>query len=164
LFSSIQKLTRNRSLAGAVSSAVRSLPLIVIDCLVVGMRLVFEIPAALRSNWMFRTQLDANLGESIFLGPALRWTLIPAFRVFACVRLSRGIVDAVIYLLFLALLATLLVERPFTCSRPASEKMRSPCSRVRCSRRPCPRHSSCLRSGWLVAGHLSVSLESPGQG
>jgi len=108
------------------SSPILSLPLIVIYCLVVGMRFAFEIPADLRSNWIFRTQLDANLGES---GRALLWTMIAPFLLFVCVP-AYAYLDgwgiAAIHLLFLTTMAALLIETmilrlrkiPFTCSVP----------------------------------------------
>jgi hypothetical protein len=54
------------------ASALLSIPLILVYCLVVGLRFIFEIPADLHANWIFKMQIDAGAGESVQLGRALR--------------------------------------------------------------------------------------------
>ena len=113
----------------APSPAALSLPLILIYCFVVGMRFVFEIPADLRSNWVFRLYLDASPGESFILGRALLWTCVAPFLILVCFpgyAYVSGWKLSLLHLAFVSLMASLLIETslvrlrkiPFTCSLP----------------------------------------------
>lgn len=60
-------------------AALLSIPLILVYCLVVGLRFIFELPADLRANWIFKLQIDGGSGESVALGRALLWTFLAPF-------------------------------------------------------------------------------------
>jgi hypothetical protein len=109
--------------------AFLSVPLILVYCLVVGLRFIFEIPADLRANWIFKMQIDAGAGESVALGRALAWTILAPLLIVACVpayAYGWGWLVALLHLGYVGLMTWLLVETmfvrlrkiPFTCSLP----------------------------------------------
>jgi hypothetical protein len=109
--------------------ALLSIPLILVYCVVVGLRFIFEIPADLRANWIFKLQIDAGAGESVALGRALAWTMLAPLLILACVPAYVyvwGWQVAVPHLGYVGLMTALLVETmiaglrkiPFTCSLP----------------------------------------------
>jgi hypothetical protein len=115
--------------SGVPARALLSIPLIVIYCFVIGLRLVFEIPVDLRANWIFKLQLDPTAGDGVALGRALAWTfLAPSLLVicFPAYLYSWGWQVAALHSLFLTAITALLVETlmlrlrkiPFTCSLP----------------------------------------------
>jgi hypothetical protein len=115
--------------SGIPVPALLSLPLILAYCTAVGIRFIFEIPADLRANWIFKVQVDPEGGESVALGRALMWTFLAPGLLFVCLPVYAygwGWKVAVIHVGFLALMAGLLVETmivrlrkiPFTCSLP----------------------------------------------
>jgi hypothetical protein len=106
-----------------------SIPLILVYCLVVGLRLVFEIPADLRANWIFKLQLDPGAAESVALGRTLAWTFVAPFLLLVCFPVyvhAWGWQVATLHMGFVVLMTALLVETmmmrlrkiPFTCSLP----------------------------------------------
>jgi hypothetical protein len=109
--------------------ALLSVPLILVYCLVVGLRFIFEIPADLRANWIFKMQIDAGAGESVALGRALAWTILAPLLIVVCVpayAYGWGWPVALLHLGYVGLMTWLLVETmtvrlrkiPFTCSLP----------------------------------------------
>jgi hypothetical protein len=109
--------------------ALLSIPLILVYCLVVGLRFIFEIPADLRANWIFKMQIDAAAGESVALGRALAWTILAPLLIVACVpdyAYGWGWPVALLHLGYVGVMTWLLVETmfvrlrkiPFTCSLP----------------------------------------------
>ena len=109
--------------------ALLSVPLILVYCLVVGLRFIFEIPADLRANWIFKMQIDAGAGESVALGRALAWTILAPLLIVACVpayAYGWGWQVALLHLGYVGVMTWLLVETlivrlrkiPFTCSLP----------------------------------------------
>lgn len=109
--------------------ALLSLPLILVYCLVVGLRFIFEIPADLRANWIFKLQIDAGANGSVALGRALMWTILAPFLILVCLPVyvyGWGWQVAVLHLGYVGLMTALLVETmivrlrkiPFTCSLP----------------------------------------------
>jgi hypothetical protein len=109
--------------------ALLSAPLILVYCLLVGLRVIFEIPADLRANWIFKMQIDAAAGESVALGRALAWTMLAPLLLLLCLpayAYGWGWPMALLHLGYVALLTALLVETmilrlrkiPFTCSLP----------------------------------------------
>jgi hypothetical protein len=109
--------------------AFLSVPLILVYCLVVGLRFIFEIPADLRANWIFKIQIDAGAGESVALGRALAWTILAPLLIVACVpayAYGWGWQVALLHLGYVGVMTWLLVETmivrlrkiPFTCSLP----------------------------------------------
>ncbi len=106
-----------------------SIPLILVYCLVVGLRVVFEIPADLRANWIFKLQLDPGTAESVALGRTLAWAFLAPFLLFVCFPAyiyAWGWQVAALHLAFVTVMTMLLVETmmvrlrkiPFTCSLP----------------------------------------------
>src|ERR1019366_8543805 len=57
--------------------------------IIVGLRMVFEIPVELRSNWIFRLMLDAEkhecepLARKVILVSVLPWALLVSFPIYA---------------------------------------------------------------------------------
>jgi hypothetical protein len=111
------------------ASALLSIPLILVYCLVVGLRFIFEIPADLHANWIFKMQIDAGAGESVQLGRALAWTILAPLLIVACVPAyvyGWGWLVALLHLGYVGVMTWLLVETmfvrlrkiPFTCSLP----------------------------------------------
>ena len=107
-----------------------SVPLILVYCLVVGLRFIFEIPADLRANWIFKMQIDTGAGESVLLGRALTWTILAPLLIVACLPAYAyrwGWQVALLHLGYVGVMTWLLVETmfvrmrkiPFTCSLPA---------------------------------------------
>jgi hypothetical protein len=107
-----------------------SVPLILSYCMVIGIRVAFEIPADLRANWIFRFWLDRDRHEAraiarrVLLMFSLSW-LAPA-----CFLLTVpfwGWAIALLHTTILTLCTVVLVEIllvrfrkiPFTCSYPA---------------------------------------------
>jgi hypothetical protein len=106
-----------------------SAPLILVYCLLVGLRVIFEIPADLRANWIFKMQIDVAAGESIALGRALAWTILAPLLILMCLpayAYGWGWPVALLHLGYVGLLTALLLETmilrlhkiPFTCSLP----------------------------------------------
>jgi hypothetical protein len=111
------------------AAAILSIPLILVFCLAVGLRFIFEIPVNLRANWIFRLLVDGGAGEGAALGRALLWTFLGPCLVLACVpayAYGWGWHVAAWHLGYTALMTVLLVETmvmglrkiPFTCSLP----------------------------------------------
>ena len=111
------------------SPALLSIPLILIYCLVVGLRLVFEIPAELRANWVFKMQVDPEASEGVALGRSLTWTILAPGLFLLCFPVyvyGWGWSVATLHLGFVVAMAYLLTETmmvrlrkiAFTCSLP----------------------------------------------
>jgi len=109
--------------------ALLSVPFILVYCLAVGLRFIFEIPADLRANWIFKMQIDAGAGESVALGRALAWTILAPLLIVACLPAYAyrwGWPVALLHLGYAGVMTWLLVETmivrlrkiPFTCSLP----------------------------------------------
>ncbi len=119
----------NVDIAGSASAGVLSIPYILVYCIMVGLRLVFDIPTELRDNWIFRLSLDPTAHECISLARKIMLTFVLPW-VFA------GVFPLTVYLLgwraallhtalitiCSTLLAAVLLVRfrkvPFTCSYP----------------------------------------------
>ena len=112
-----------------VSADALSVPLILAFCIVVGLRLVFEIPVELRSNWIFRLTLDGENHESeavarkAILSFVVPWVLLgvpPAYAYFN--GWTIGLLHTALVLVWSFLLADAVLVRfrklPFTCSFP----------------------------------------------
>jgi hypothetical protein len=113
----------------ALSADALSIPFILTFLLIVGLRLVFEIPVELRANWVFRLMVDADRQES---GPLARNVilvfLLPwvAAITFAAYLYLEGVPVALLHTGLVAvwtvLLTNLVLVRfrkiPFTCSMP----------------------------------------------
>jgi hypothetical protein len=107
-----------------------SVPFILSYCLIIGMRLAFEIPADLQANWIFRFWLDRERHEArpiarrVLLLFSLPW-LVPA--CFLATLAYWGLAAALLHTVILILCTVVLVEVlllkfrkiPFTCPYPA---------------------------------------------
>ncbi len=107
-----------------------SVPFILSYCLIIGMRLAFEIPADLQANWIFRFWLDRERHEArpiarrVLLLFSLSW-LAPA--CFLATLAYWGLTAALLHTVILILCTVVLVEVlllkfrkiPFTCPYPA---------------------------------------------
>jgi len=106
-----------------------SIPFILSFPMIVGLRLVFEIPADLRSNWIFQLMLDRDgeecepLARKVILIWLLPWLLALTFLLYLYVQ---GWVIACLHTLLVVTWAVLLTnivlirfrKLPFTCTLP----------------------------------------------
>jgi hypothetical protein len=113
----------------ALSPDALSIPFILSFLIIVGLRLVFEIPADLRSNWIFQLMLDRDgeecepLARKVILILLLPWLLAPTFFLYFYVQ---GWVIACLHTLLVATWTVLLTnivlirfrKLPFTCTLP----------------------------------------------
>lgn len=111
------------------SAGVLSIPLTLGYCLLVGVRFVFDVPAYLRANWIFRFLLENSIGESVGLARrtmlciSLPWILLVAFPIY---RHFWGWTLALLHCALLVLWYVLLTEvllvgfrkLSFTCTYP----------------------------------------------
>jgi hypothetical protein len=110
-----------------------SIPLVLAFFVIVGLRMVFEIPVELRSNWIFRLMLDAGnheceaLARKVILVSVWPWVLLLSLPVYIYAGgwLVGGI-HAVIVITWSTLLTNGVLIRfrklPFTCSFPLFEQ------------------------------------------
>ena len=113
----------------ALSPDALSIPFILTFLVIVGLRIVFEIPVELRSNWIFQLMVDPDkqecepLARKVILILVLPWLLLIAFPAYAYVE---GWVVACVHTLLVATWAVLLTnivlirfyKLPFTCTLP----------------------------------------------
>jgi hypothetical protein len=121
----------NRTVRAALlSSDALSVPLILAFCVITGLRMAFEIPVELRSNWIFKLLLDAGnhecgvVARQIMLTlvlPGLLLVLLPAYIYF--VGWSVGLMHTALVTAWCLLLTETLLLRfrklPFTCPLPS---------------------------------------------
>jgi hypothetical protein len=116
--------------AGSLSSAAfLSIPFILVYCILVGLRFVFDIPTELRSNWIFRLSLDKTEHECIPLVRKVMLTFILPW-VFAAVfpvslylwGWTTTVLHTALITFWSVILTDILLIRfrkvPFTCSYP----------------------------------------------
>jgi hypothetical protein len=111
------------------SASLLSIPLILAFFLLVGLRFSFEIPVALRANWIFRFTVHPETNECVPLARKIMLTcLLPLLLItLLCYGLLWGWSIGVIHTTVVAVLCLLLVEVlivrfrkiPFTCSAPS---------------------------------------------
>lgn len=113
----------------ARTPAALSIPFVLTFLIIVGLRLVFEIPAELRSNWVFQllidpeTQQSENLARRIMLVSVLPWVLPITFAVYLPLE---GILVTALHTAIVTIGAVLLTnivlvrlrKLPFTCTPP----------------------------------------------
>src|SRR6202023_303615 len=106
-----------------------SIPFILSFLMIVGLRLLFEIPVDLRSNWIFQLMLDRGgeecepLARRVILILMLPWLLPITFSLYLDLE---GWIVACLHTLLVATWAVLLTnivlirfrKLPFTCSLP----------------------------------------------
>lgn len=113
----------------AMSPAALSVPFILTFLIIVGLRLVFEIPVELRANWIFQLMLDTDKQES--QGLARHVTLVAVLPVtlaitFVTYTYLAGVEIAVLHTLLVGAFSVLLTDivlvrfrkLPFTCTMP----------------------------------------------
>ena len=114
---------------GLPSAEVLSVPLIFAYCIVLGLRLAFDVPADIQANWIFRLAAAKNssqcipLARRIMLTFVLSWVVACALPVYAYLWgwAVAGIHVVVVTVLSFVLVDILLVgyrKVPFTCSYP----------------------------------------------
>jgi hypothetical protein len=115
--------------ASVPSPALLSIPFILVYCILVGLRFVFDIPIDLRPNWIFRLSLHDTSHECIPLARRVMLTFIFPWLLAAILPVSLylwGWIPALLHtaliIIWSVLLADILLVRfrkvPFTCSYP----------------------------------------------
>jgi hypothetical protein len=116
--------------AGSVPSpALLSIPFILVYCILVGQRFVFDIPTDLRPNWIFRLSLDKAAHECVplmrrvMLTFVLPWVFATVFPVSLYLwGWTTALLHTALITLWSVILADILLVRfrkvPFTCSYP----------------------------------------------
>jgi hypothetical protein len=113
----------------ALSVEALSIPFILTFLLIVGLRLVFEIPVELPANWIFRLMVDADRQESeplarkIILVFLLPWVAAITFAAYVYLEGPRvALLHTALVILWTVLLTNIVLVRfrklPFTCSMP----------------------------------------------
>lgn len=113
----------------ALTSDALSIPFILTFLLLIGLRIVFEIPAEIRANWIFQLMLDADSQESeplarrVLLLPTLPWILAATFALYSYLEgVAIATLHTLVVLAWSLLLTNILLIRfrklPFTCSLP----------------------------------------------
>jgi hypothetical protein len=112
-----------------VSADGLSIPLVLAFIIIIGLRIVFEIPVELRSNWIFRLMLDAEkhecepLARKVMLVSVLPWVFLISFPIYAY---FGGWVVGCLHTLVVVTWSLVLTNAvlicfrklPFTCSFP----------------------------------------------
>jgi hypothetical protein len=112
-----------------ISADALSVPLILAFCIIVGLRVVFEMPIELRSNWIFRLMLDAEkpecepLARKVILISVLPWIAFVAFPAYVYVAgWTAGTLHTLLVATWSVLLTNAVLIRfrklPFTCAFP----------------------------------------------
>jgi hypothetical protein len=111
------------------AAALLSIPFILVYCILVGLRFVFDIPTELRANWIFRLSLDPASHECLPLARTILLTFIFPWVIAGVFPLTvyflgwaAAVINAAVVTVCPALLAAILLLRfrkvPFTCSYP----------------------------------------------
>jgi hypothetical protein len=111
------------------SAEILSVPLTLSYFLILGLRCSFEVPIALRANWLFRLTVNPESGEGaafarkgilVFLLPGLLLCCLPLYAKFwgwKFASIHVAIVTAVA-MLFIEIVLVRFRKIPFTCSTP----------------------------------------------
>jgi hypothetical protein len=113
----------------ALSPDALSIPLVVSFLLIMGLRIVFEVPTDLRANWIFQLTLDpdqqecAPLAKRVILISILPWMVVATFLIYLYLEgLSVALLHTAVITSWSFLLASAVLVRfrklPFTCSLP----------------------------------------------
>ena len=113
----------------ALSPDALSIPFILSFLVIVGIRVVFEIPAELRSNWIFQLMFDQDAAEcetlarKVILISVLPWLVLMAFLPYMYlegwfIASLHTILVAVWALLLTNIVLTRFRKLPFTCTLP----------------------------------------------
>lgn len=112
-----------------VSADALSVPLILAFCVILGLRMTFEIPVELRANWIFRFLLDTDHHEckpvarkmtALVIVPPIVFVVFPVYAYLG--GWKTGALHALLVLTWSLVLSELLLFRfrkiPFTCAMP----------------------------------------------
>jgi hypothetical protein len=113
----------------ALSPDALSIPFILSFLMIVGLRVVFEIPAELRSNWIFQLMLDPDgtecetLARKVILITVLPWLVLIAFLPYMYIEgWFVASLHTVLITVWAVLLTNIVLSRfhklPFTCTLP----------------------------------------------
>jgi hypothetical protein len=113
----------------ALSPGALSIPFILSFLIIVGLRIVFEIPAELRSNWIFQLMVDSDRQESgrlarrVILILVLPWLVVIAFPAYAYLEgWTIACLHTLLVVSWAVLLTNIVLIRfrkiPFTCTLP----------------------------------------------
>jgi len=113
----------------ALSTEALSVPFILSFLIIIGLRAVFELPAELPSNWIFRLMLDPDhqecesLARIVILLAVFPWVLLGVFPLYLRITgLEVALMHTLLVLGWSLLLTNALLIRfrklPFTCTRP----------------------------------------------
>ena len=113
----------------ALSPAALSIPFILTFLLILGLRIVFEIPVELRANWIFQSLLDSNqqecraLAGKLILVSVLPGVLSATFVIYFYIAgLTTACLHTLLVLIWALLFTNLMLIRfrklPFTCTLP----------------------------------------------
>jgi hypothetical protein len=111
------------------SPALLSIPFILVYCILIGLRFVFNVPTDLQPNWIFRLSLDKTAQECIPLVRKVMLTFILPWVFAAVFPLSvylwgwtTALLQTAVITIWSVILADILLVRfrkvPFTCSYP----------------------------------------------
>jgi len=115
--------------AGALSPNALSIPFIVSFLIIIGLRIVFEMPAELRANWLFQLMLDPDrqecepLARKIMLVCVLPWIAAITLPVYFYLTNFRiALLHTLLVVIWSTLLTNIVLVRfrklPFTCTVP----------------------------------------------
>lgn len=118
-----------KSRQAALSTEALSVPFILSFLIIIGLRAVFELPAELPSNWIFRLMLDPDhqecesLARIVILLAVFPWVLLGVFPLYLRITgLEVALMHTLLVLGWSLLLTNALLIRfrklPFTCTRP----------------------------------------------
>jgi len=113
----------------AMTAEALSIPFVVSFLLIIGLRIVFEIPADLRANWIFQLMLDPDhqecepLARRIILISILPWVLVITFAAYLYLEGPMvAVLHTAVVMTWSCLLTNVVLIRfrklPFTCSLP----------------------------------------------
>jgi hypothetical protein len=113
----------------AMTAEALSIPFVVSFLLILGLRIVFEIPADLRANWIFQLMLDPDhqecepLARRVILVSILPWILVITFAAYLYLEGPMvAVLHTAVVVTWSCLLTNVVLIRfrklPFTCSLP----------------------------------------------
>ncbi|HKW57163.1 MAG TPA: hypothetical protein VJN42_07370 [Candidatus Acidoferrum sp.] len=113
----------------APTADLLAIPFILGFCIIVGIRLAFEVPASLRSNWVFALWIDPTTLETrpvarkvlltFSLAPLVPFCLISSFLLWGpAIALLHALVFTACSIAFVEVLLFRFRKIPFTCSYP----------------------------------------------
>jgi hypothetical protein len=107
----------------------REAPLVAVYLLLLGLRVAFELPASVPSNWIFRAALDPRSNESAFVTRQVMLSFLTSFVLLPCLTFSWwrwGPAMALLHTAYVLALSLCLIEIlltgyrkvPLTCPMP----------------------------------------------